>query len=298
MKKLPKVLVICGPTATGKSDLAVNMALTFNGEVISADSRQVYRGMDIGTGKITTTEMKGVPHYLLDIIDPKKTYDAELFKKDATEAILTILSKNKLPIVAGGTGFYIDALIEGQLFPDVPPNKKLRAELAHKTAEELMKEISILDPRRAQTLDPHNRVRIIRAIEIARVLGSVPTVKHTKPYEALYIGLTLDTEKLREKIHTRLMKRIDAGMVEEIRDLHARKVSWKRLHEFGLEYRYVALFLQKKLTRDEMIEQLENEIVHYAKRQMQWFKRNPTIVWFAPGENKKVAKEIAKFLKK
>jgi len=298
MKKFPKVVVVCGPTATGKSDLAVDIALAFNGEVISADSRQVYKGMDIGTGKITTTEMKGVTHYLLDVIDPKKVYDVELFKKEAATTINTILEKNKLPIVAGGTGFYIDALISGETFPNVPANQKLRTMLAKKSVKALMKEISRLDPRRAKTLDPFNKVRIIRAIEIARALGKVPKVKRTKRYETLWIGLTLDTEKLREKIHTRLMKRIDAGMIKEIQNLHTKGVSWKRLFDFGLEYRHVSLFLQKKLTKKEMLVQLENEIVHYAKRQTQWFKRNTDITWFAPGENTKIIRTVKKFLKK
>jgi tRNA dimethylallyltransferase len=296
-KKLPKVLAIVGPTATGKSDLAVEMALLYNGEIISADSRQVYKGMDIGTGKITAQEMKGVPHYLLDVIKPKKIYDVELFKTEAEKAITDIVSRKKLPIVAGGTGFYIDALISGEIFPDVPANKKLRATLAKKSAEALMKEITKLDPRRAKALDPFNKVRIIRAIEIARALGSVPKVKRVKRYETLWIGLTLDPVKLREKIHTRLLKRINTGMISEISNLHKKGLSWKRLYELGLEYRYIGLYLQKKLTKEEMLTQLEQEIVHYAKRQMQWFKRNTDIKWFTPGENKKVAAEIKKFLK-
>ncbi|MEN9622264.1 MAG: tRNA delta(2)-isopentenylpyrophosphate transferase, tRNA dimethylallyltransferase [Candidatus Parcubacteria bacterium] len=296
-KKLPKVLAIVGPTATGKSDLAVEVALLYDGEIISADSRQVYKGMDIGTGKITVSEMKGIPHYLLDVIEPKKVFDVELFKTKAEKTIADIVSREKLPIVAGGTGFYIDALISGEIFPDVPANKKLRAILAKKSAEALMKEITKLDPRRAKALDPFNKVRIIRAIEIARALGSVPMVKRVKRYETLFIGLTLDSVKLREKIHIRLLKRIDVGMIKEISNLHKKGLSWKRLHDLGLEYRYVALYLQKKITKEEMVTQLEQEIAHYAKRQMQWFKRNTDIKWFAPGENKKIAREVKKFLK-
>lgn len=296
-KKFPKIVAIVGPTATGKSDLAVEMALLCGGEIISADSRQVYKGMDIGTGKITPSEMKGVPHHLLNVIEPKKVFDVELFKTEAEKAITGIVSRKKLPIIAGGTGFYIDALISGEIFPDVPANKKLRATLAKKSAEALMKEITRLDPRRAKALDPFNKVRIIRAIEIARALGSVPKVKRTKRYETLFIGLTLDPLKLREKIHTRLLKRIDAGMIKEVSNLHKKGLSWKRLYELGLEYRYVGLYLQKKITKEEMLAQLEQEIVHYAKRQMQWFKRNIDIKWFAPGENTKIATEVKKFLK-
>jgi tRNA dimethylallyltransferase len=297
MKKFPKIIAIVGPTAVGKSDLAVDMALLHGGEVISADSRQVYTGMDIGTGKITTGEMKGVPHHLLDIVNPKKVYDVEIFKKDAEKAVAEIIGKNKLPIIAGGTGFYIDAFISGETFPNVPANQKLRAQLAKKSAEVLMREITRLDPRRAKNLDPYNKVRIIRAIEIARTLGKVPKVKRTKRYETLWIGLTLDTEKLRENIHKRLQKRMNAGMIREVSNLHKKGVSWKRLYDLGLEYRYVALYIQKKITKQEMLAQLEQEIVHYAKRQMQWFKRNTEIKWFAPGENTKISREIKKFLK-
>lgn len=282
LKRLPKIVVILGPTATGKSDYAVKLARAWEGEVISADSRQVYRRLDIGSGKITRREMKAVPHHLLDIADPKgERYTVDDFKRDGSAAIDDIVKRGKLPIVCGGTGFYIDALVFGEEFPNVPPNQKLRAVLAKRSTQSLMKEISRLDPRRAKALDPKNKVRIIRAIEIARALGSVPKVKRSEHYETLFIGLTSTTEKLRERIHKRLLKRMKGGkMIREIQKLHKQGVSWQRLHAFGLEYRYVALYLQKKLTRDEMLIQLENQIVDFSKRQMTWFKRNKAIHWF------------------
>jgi tRNA dimethylallyltransferase len=279
-KQLPKILIICGPTATGKSDLAVSLAKEFGGEVISADSRQVYRGLNIGSGKITKREMRGISHHLLDLADPKNVYNVEKFKTDGKKAINDILSRGKLPIICGGTGFYIDALVFDEKFPDVGPNKSLRAKLEKKSAESLMEIISKLDPARTKSLDPFNKVRIIRAIEIAKELGKVPNVERTKQYETLFIGLKLDREKLREKIHTRLIKRIKAGMVEEVLKLHASGVSWKRLHSLGLEYRYIALYLQNKLSKDEMLTKLETEINQYAKRQMTWFLRNKEIKWF------------------
>jgi tRNA dimethylallyltransferase len=292
-KRLPKILVVCGPTAVGKSDLAVDLALKFNGEVVSADSRQVYTGLDIGSGKITTAEMKGVPHYLLNIADPKKArYTVDDFKRDGETAIADIISRGKLPIICGGTGFYIDALVKGEIFPNVPPNQALRKKLATKTAEALMKEITKLDPRRAKALDPYNKVRIIRAIEIARALGSVPKIKTKKKYDVVSIGLTLDRPKIHSRIHTRLLKRMDTGMVQEIAKLHKKGVPWKRLEAFGLEYRYLALYLQKKLSKEEMLAKLESEIVAYSKRQMQWFKMNKEIQWFKPGENSRVVKVI------
>ncbi len=293
----PKIIIVCGPTATGKSDLAVELALTFNGEVISADSRQVYKGLDIGSGKITQGEMKGVPHHLLDIVSLKKIYSVEQFKKDGTTAISEILSRGKLPIICGGTGFYIDALVSGRVFPEVNPDQKLREKLAKKTAEALMEEITKLDPRRAKALDPHNKVRIIRAIEIARALGSVPRAKQNKIYETLFVGIKTDREKLRERIKARLLKRIDSGMIEEVKSLRKLGITWKRLHSLGLEYRYVALYLQKKLSKAEMLDKLEWEITHYSKRQMQWFKMNKEIVWLEIGKTTAAEKIVRKFLK-
>jgi tRNA dimethylallyltransferase len=296
--ELPKIIAVVGPTATGKSDLAVFIAKAFKGEVISADSRQVYSGLDIGSGKITQKEMRGVPHHLLDVIEPKKIYNVEKFKTDSNVAIKEILNRKKIPIIAGGTGFYIDTLVFNEQFPDVPPNKDLRKKLEKKSTESLMKEITKLDPRRAKTLDIHNKVRIIRAIEIAKALGSVPKVTRTKQFNTLFIGLTLDRDLLREKIHTRLLKRMNSGkLVREISNLHKNGLSWKRLYDFGLEYRYISLYLRKELTKDEMLIKLEQEIAHYAKRQMQWFKRNKEIKWFTPGENKKIKGVVEKFIK-
>ncbi len=294
---LPRIIVICGPTATGKSDLAVELALRFNGEVISADSRQVYQGLDIGSGKITTSEMKGVPHHLLDVMNPKKVYSVELFKQEAEKKITDIIARGKLPIIAGGTGFYIDAVVSGMDLPPVKADKTLRKNLSTKTTEELMAMIQKLDPVRAQTLDPHNKVRIIRAIEIAQTLGKVPEVTHTKRYNPLFIGLTLDTETLKNKIHTRLMKRMDMGMVEEIMHLREQGLSWKRFHEFGLEYRHLALYVQNKVSKEAMLERLEIEIAQYAKRQMQWFKRNKDIQWFKPDETEHIVKTVELFLR-
>lgn len=294
----PKVIVIVGPTATGKSDLAVFVAKKIQGEIISADSRQVYKGLDIGSGKITTKEMQSVPHYLLDVFHPKKVYSVENFKHDASKVITEILMRNKIPILVGGTGFYIDALISGEEFPAVSPNKKLRDRLGKMTAETLMKKINNLDPKRASKLDPKNKVRIIRAIEIATALGYVPSIKRKKRFNPLFIGLTLDSKILREKIHNRLLARNENCAIEkEVAHLHSQGVSWKRLYALGLEYRYVSLYLQKKLAKEEMLSKLEQEIVHYAKRQKQWFKRNKNILWFTPGENIAIQKTVEKFLK-
>lgn len=307
MEGRQKILIIVGPTASGKSELAVRLAKQFDGEVISADSRQVYKGLDVGTGKITATEMQGVPHHLLDVASPLRKFTVERYKKLATKAIADIAKRGKVPIVCGGTGFYIDALVDGVVFPDVPPNPKLRAELARlgkKDPSALFAQLKELDPERAEVIDPHNLRRVIRAIEIASTLGKVPkifTLEKTaggSPYDPLFIGISPDAEILRAKIQTRLIDRIEKqGMIEEARALQAGGLSWKRMEELGLEYRYLALFLQGKITREEIIERLGFEIWHYAKRQLAWFKRNKRIQWFASGGNEKIRSTTITFYK-
>ena len=301
---LPKILVVCGPTAVGKSDLAVELALTFNGEIISADSRQVYTGLNIGTGKITIPEMKGVPHHLIDITDPKKRFSVAEYVTQAEVVIQDILKRGKLPIICGGTGFYIQALVDGALFPEVPPNETLRAELETLTLQELTKRLKQLDPKRIKTFnadDSKNPRRLIRAIEIATQLGSAPSLSELSvepTYNPFFIGLNVETDSIKEKIHSRLLKRLDAGMIQEVEQLHAQSLSYERMDELGLEYRYVARLLQKQLTMEEMIVRLDMEIWHYAKRQMTWFKRNKRIQWFAPTDTEKIIEKVTSFLSK
>ncbi len=273
MPRLQKIIVICGPTATGKPDHGVQLAKEINGEIISADSRQVYRGLDIGSGKITKREMCGVPHHLLDVISPKRVFSVAQYKKLATKAIVDIVARGRTPIVVGGTGFYIDAVICDTLFPEVPPNKILRAQLAKKTAAENFKTLLTLDPIRAHAIDPHNNVRLIRAIEIATALGSVPKLNQKNNYEIKWVYLDFADEVLKERIHTRLVKRMRQGMVVEVKQLHENGVSWKRLEALGLEYRFVAQYLQGKLSKENMLVELERAIWHYAKRQRTWFKK-------------------------
>ena len=278
-----KVIAIVGPTATGKSDYAVEYALTHNGEVISADSRQVYLGLDIGTGKITKKEMRGVEHHLIDIIDPKKRLSVEEFKKLAQGAIEDITSRGKLPILCGGTGFYIDAVVKNITYPNVPHDMKLQKKLLKKEPAELFAILSKLDPIFAKGLnnsERNNPHRLVRSIEIAQALGKVPKVKVAKsPYDVTWIGLIFPDTILKERINLRLKKRVDAGMIEEAEKLYATGLSWKRMEALGLEYRYLARFLQKKISKEEMITTLEKQIWQYAKRQKAWFKRNEEIGW-------------------
>ena len=296
--KLPKIIVVLGPTASGKSDLAVELAKKFNGEIISADSRQVYKGMDLGTGKIKKKEMRGVPHHLLDICSPKKVFTVVEYKRLADKAIKDILKRGKLPIICGGTGFYIDTVISGQSFPEVLANPKLRQELGVKSQEELLKMLQKLDPERAKTIDTKNKVRLVRAIEIAKTIGKVPATKNAIVYDSICIGIKWSKEELNERIYARIIYRMKDGMIKEIQNLHEAGITWKRMFTLGLEYRYISLFLQGKLTKEEMIENLYTKTCQFKKRQMTWFKRNEDIVWVEPKEFVKAEKAIRLFLKK
>ena len=282
-----KIIVVLGPTATGKSDFAVEIALQLRSglapkmeaEIISADSRQVYIGLDIGSGKISKKEMKGVPHHLLDVVNPKKVFSVAEYKKLADKKIEEIISRGKIPIIVGGTGFYIDSVINGSQVPEVKPNKKLRTELSKLSTENLFKRLQKLDPRRAKEIDAKNPVRLIRAIEIAQTLGSVPKMKINPKYETIIVGLDFPDDELKERIEKRLISRFKNGMLDEAKKLHSQGLSFKRMEELGLEYRYMAKFLHGKITEKEMSEKLLSEIWKYAKRQRTWFKRNKNIIW-------------------
>lgn len=297
METKPKVIAVVGPTASGKTSLSIKIAKEFDGEVISADSRQVYRGMDIGTGKVTKEEMDDVPHHLLDIADPMSIYTAANFEHDATAALEGILKRGHLPIIAGGSTFYIDLLLGRQQSAPVPPNASFRAELEQYSNSELFEKLKAADPRRAETIDPDNRRRLERALEIIDTLGLVPepTIVGSS-YNWLLVGVDITKEQLHKNIHIRLLERIEMGMVEEAKKLHEEGVTYERMNDLGLEYRYLAKFLQNELTEEEMIEELEIKIRQYAKRQMTWLKSNSDIEWFAPEDSKAVFRRVKDFL--
>ena len=314
MSKDNKIIVILGQTSTGKSDFAVEIAKNIKGEIISADSRQVYKGMNLGTGKITKKEMQEIPHYLLDVASPSKVFTVNDFKKIADKKIKEIFKKNKTPILCGGTGFYIDTVINGTVFPDVKPDHILRTKLEKKTKEKLFEMLEKLDPERSKNIDKNNKVRLIRAIEISKALGKVPKLETLKNQDAnadhqhkfdfnfntLKIGLMIPDELLKEKINIRLLARIKKGMLKEMQNLHKAGLSWKRMEALGLEYRYGAMYLQGKINKDEMLEKINTETWHYAKRQKTWFKRDISTIWIDPRKNSdknKVLKRIKEFLK-
>ena len=290
-----KLIVILGPTASGKTDLSVELAKKFNGEIISADSRQVYKGMDIGAGKITKKEMQGIPHHLLDIASPKKRFSVIQYQKLALSAIKKIQEKNKIPFLVGGTGFYIQSVVDGIIIPEVKPDWNLRKKLEKETTDNLFSKLEKLDARRAENIDKNNRRRLIRAIEIVlKTKKPIPQLeKKPSQFETLIIGVKKNPEELKILIRKRLLKRLKQGMIEEVEKLHKQGISWKRLEEFGLEYRYIALYLQNKITEQEMIEKIQKESEHYAKRQMTWFKRDKSILWIKNfNQAKKLAKEF------
>ncbi|MEK7087905.1 MAG: tRNA (adenosine(37)-N6)-dimethylallyltransferase MiaA [Patescibacteria group bacterium] len=321
-----KLVVIVGPTAVGKSALAVRLARKFRGEVISADSRQVYRGLTIGTGKITKREMGEVRHHLLDVASPRRQYSVARFVMGARRAILDITRRGKLPIICGGTGLYIDALLGKVSFPNVPPNKELRKKLAGKTAGELFNMLKNIDLARAKKIEKNNSERnnphrLIRHIELAKFNltnrtkfsdtyinsdrslcmypGRSTTAQTNKPiaeFNVLKIGLCVPPDELRRRIHARLLARMRQGMIAEARRLHQNGLSFKQMEKLGLEYRYLARYLQDKITRAEMFRKLQTEIWRYAKRQMTWFKRDERIRWFKPNEGRVVEKEARNFL--
>jgi len=293
-KRKPQIIIIVGPTASGKSDLGILLARKLKGEIISADSRQVYRGMDIGTGKVTKKEQRLAKHYLLDVALPQKTFTVDRYKKLGEKTIKIILNKNKIPIIVGGTGFYIDALVRNLNLPEVPPNKKLRKELEKKSAEELYSRLLSVDYRRAQEIDSKNKRRLIRALEIISAIGTPIPVLNTKyeklnsKYSLLWLGVKWPQKKLAERIKLRLDSRLEDGMIKEVQKLIKSGAGYHRLFNFGLEYRQISLWLKitkpklqtpKEFKKTEYYQKLLREIIKYSKRQMTWFKRNKEINW-------------------
>jgi tRNA dimethylallyltransferase len=297
MKQKPKVIAIVGPTAAGKTALSINIAKHIDGEVISADSRQVYCGMDLGTGKVTTAEMDGVPHHLLDVADPMEVYTGSRFVYDATAAIDGIISRKHHPIVAGGTFFYVDLLRNKMQAAPVEPDYDYRQSLAHYSDHELFELLEQKDPRRAADIDPHNRRRVERALEIVNTLGVVPkSLPQDSPYDWLIFGIDITKVQLHANINQRIIDRIDAGMIEEVERLHYEGVTWDRMEALGLEYRYIAKYLQGELDKAAMIEQLNFKTRQFAKQQLTWLKKDSEVVWIDPKETREVLTRVDTFL--
>lgn len=295
-KAKPKVLVILGPNASGKSSTAIALARKFKGEVISADSRQIYRGMDIGTGKVEgkmqTIEgekvfvSEGVPHYMIDIVNPKTEYNVAKYKREVYRLLPRVIARGKLPIICGGTMFWISAVVDNIEFPGVVPNSAFRARLFKQDVNELFERLKKIDSDRAATIDPQNKVRLVRALEICERADRVGALKKgERLYDFIQIGIALPKDVLHKRIYKRLEERFDQGMIKEVEILHKKGLSWHRMELFGLEYRFISRYLRGKINLDEMKEQLFIAIRQYAKRQMTWFKRDKRIIWENDFEN-------------
>lgn len=270
-KNKPKIIVIIGPTASGKSDLAVKIARHFNGEIISADSRQIYKEMGIGTGKITKKEMAGIPHHLLNIASPKRQFSVNQYQRLANQAIKKIIAKGKLPIVCGGTGLYIRALIDNISLPTIPPQPRLRSRLEKLTAQELFKQLKKLDPRRAKSIDKNNPRRLIRALEIVITSKKpVPELKQEPQYDALYIGVKKSTPELKKAINKRVDKMLKMGLENEVQNL-VKKYGWTKVLKNTIGYHEWVNFKNKK----EVAEQIKSATCNFAKRQVAWIKKYP-----------------------
>lgn len=286
MGDFQKIIAIVGQTATGKTGLGIALAERLGGEVVSADSRQVYRGLDLGTGKVTPEEARGIPHHLIDVCDPRERYTVHDFVRDGLTAIADIVARGKVPIVVGGTGMYVDALL-GRITLDAPPaNEHVRSGLRVQSLEQLQKQLQKLNPEAYARVDLQNRRRVERALEITlSPRRSSPTLNSelsTLNYSVTWIGLTLERDALKARITERLDARLALGMLDEARKLHAAGLSYERMEELGLEYRYMARHLQGQISFEEMRTVLVSEIYKYAKRQKTWFKRNTDIQWFDP----------------
>lgn len=268
-----KVLVLLGATAGGKTGLAVKAARTFDAEIISADSRQVYRGMDLGTGK-DLQEYGDVPYHLIDIAEPGSEYNVFQFQRDCFAALEDIRQRGRLPLICGGTGLYLDAVVRGYRLIEVPENPQLRAELALLNDDQLRDKLRQVKPEQHNRTDLDERPRLIRAIEIAlgeqQVAAELPPLPRLR---MLVLGVRWPRELLRQRIARRLQQRFDEGMIEEVERLHGAGVAWQQLEFYGLEYRLIAQYLQGKLSRNDMVQKLRSAIGQFAKRQETFFRR-------------------------
>ena len=303
------LIVILGPTASGKTRLAALLAGDMQGEIISADSRQVYRGLDIGTGKDLNDYLvneETVPYHLIDIVDPACEYSVFDYQENFRRCFADITGRNHLPVMAGGTGLYLDAVLRGYRMVKVPENADLRAELQGAKIEVLIRKLKDHNPMPHNTTDFQDRQRLIRAIEIADYSGRQVGTEESRlpvlnPLSPIIIGLRWERSVLRRRITTRLAERLAGGMIDEVRKLQEQgNCSWEKMHDLGLEYRYVALYLQGRLSYQEMFEQLNIRIHQFAKRQETWFRRmekqGTLINWLNDPDYEKLQKLVKRLL--
>ena len=287
-KNKPKVIVICGPTASGKTKLSIELAKQINGEIVSCDSMQIYQEMDIGTAKPTKEEMEGIKHYLLDFVSPNKRYSVADFKKDATLAIENILQDNKVPILVGGTGLYIDSLVKNIEYSEIEWDSNYRKQLEEQIQEQgldvLYEKAKKIDSKAMETISKNDKKRIMRVFEIYHQTGKTKTEleklsrKNPPPYDYHVFAITMDREKLYDRINQRVDNMITQGLIQEVESLLKKYNTFPTAMQ-GLGYKEVVSYLQGNITKEEMIETLKRETRRYAKRQLTWFRKDKNIKW-------------------
>ena len=297
---LPKLVVLLGPTASGKSGSGIRLAQHFNGEIISADSRQVYRGLDIGTAKVTPAEQALVPHHLLDVADPREVYTVVQFQQDAITAINDTIKRGHQPFLVGGSPHYIQAVVDNLDIPHIEPQPELRAQLEKRPLPELLAQLEELDPQSAATIDRNNPRRVIRALEVCLISGN-PFSQQRKMAEPLYQSLLLGIEWPREILYRRIDARVDErmqqGMVQEVQRLLDEGISRERLEALGLEYRYITRLLRGEFkNEDEMVQKLKYAIHDFTRRQLTWFRKDKRIVWVNGGDWEQAEEVVRDFL--
>ena len=285
---LAPLIVVLGPTASGKSALGIALAQKFHGEIVSADSRQVYLELDIGTAKVTPAERALVPHHLLDIVDLREIYSVSQFQRDAISAIDAILARKHQPFLVGGSPHYIQAVVDHLDIPHVPPHPELRTQLEKRPLADVLAELEVRDPQSVAVIDHNNPRRIIRALEVCLITGKPFSQQRGAAaplYRSLLLGIHWQRSVLYQRIDARVDERMQQGMVQEVRDLLAQGVSAERLDTLGLEYRFITRFLQGKFaSQDEMVERLKYAIHDFTRRQLSWFRKDRRIVWVDGGE--------------
>lgn len=291
----PKVIVICGPTASGKTSLSIQLAKQINGEIISSDSMQIYKEMNIGTAKPTIEEMDGIKHYLIDFVEPNQRYSVAEFKKDAEKAIDEIISKGKTPIIVGGTGLYVDSLIYGIEYQDIKIDEQYRRELEEIAEKQglntLYEQAKKIDSKAMEKISPNDKKRIMRVLEIYKATGKTKTEQEEESrkkelkYDYKVFAINMEREKLYERINKRVDIMIEQGLIQEVENLLKKYTEFPTAMQ-GLGYKEVVEYLEGKTTKEEMIEKIKMETRRYAKRQITWFKKNKQTVWINGLEDK------------
>jgi tRNA dimethylallyltransferase len=292
-RELPKLIVILGPTASGKTGLSLRLAKKIGGEIIHADSRQIYKKMSIGTAKpesgqwINTGDkvsyyVDDVPHHLIDFLDPGKSFTVAQFRDTALKYVKLARKRGRHPMIVGGTGLYIQALIDNYTIPRIPPNNKLRRSLEEKTDPALLLLLEALDPEAVKKIDKKNKRRIIRALEVSILSGEPFSAQQSRGepiFDTLKIGINVPREELYQRINVRVDKMIDRGLVEEVKGLMRQKYNWELPSMSGVGYRQFRPYLEGNISLEEAINNLKRDTRRYARRQMTWFRRDPEIYW-------------------